>query len=1065
MTIASSNSRNNYVGNGLLSTYQYTFIIRKAEDLRVTLKDPDLVEYPKTLGVDYSVAGVGEADGGSITLTAGNLANGWTISIRRVKAVNQETDLRNQGSYFPETVEDSLDDLAMSDQQQQDEIDRSMKLPETIDPDAFDPILPSELIGSPNRAFGTDPTGTKFSLGPSFGDIQGAAASAEAAAVSEANAADSADAAEVARLAAEVARDAAQLAESGAVAAEAVAASSASNAQSYAGQANTSASNALTSENAAAASAATATTAKNDAVNAKNAAESAQSAAEDAKDDSEAAAAAAQAAVNGFLVVADTNDSSTGAIIALSTTVPDKGSIRLTGAATSLDGLAGGSAGRIVYVINASGSDIPVRHLNSGASSANRINTGSGGDNLSLKNGGIFQFKYDGTSNVWRVSGGAGGASLSTPLTGLASTGNTIADTDSILAAFRKLNNRANAIPENVIANGVAAVDAAGYAAYADAAGIKPVDGTGGSPSLTIGINNSDPLDGSNQFVITKGATNRQGDGIACPFTIKRAQKYKINRISFDYAGALAWSANGASLASPSDLTVWIYDVTNGVLIEPSQSYLDGSGEFISEFQATDSVDYRVLFHVSTTNASTWAFLFTNLKIGRRQIARGPTVSDWTEYPLGSITTSSGTLTNYTSRAWWRRVGDSIELMGRVNFTGAPGTWATPQIPLPSFAKIDYAKMTDYSSSIEAPVVGNAAFWDFGSAVMPGDVYLTNNDNRIAIGFHNDATTPAVRRNALGSTNPVTVVSGDGFQWKTTSIPITGWSSNTVASSDFGNREIYTRMSKTSQSVSDAVATKITLDTIIQDKTASANTANNRIEIKEPGLYLILGTLDFNSSSNFRLRSAFIYVNGSNTNDGRNGFAGRESGNNNSVIVQAFNLMELKAGDYVELYALHNSGGSLTVGYASLAVAKWNTPQTLMGGEKVRVLAANPGGAAITATPSNVPYTASHDTHGAWNGTRFTAPRSDWYDYDASIGVSGTNNSTSQAIDISAFLNGSIHKIGQVEYGNGASHIHNTSVSGGIYLKQGEYLEFRGANSNNTTTLGGGYTVLSITSG
>lgn len=1046
MTIASSNSRNNYVGNGLLDTYQYTFLIRNAEDLRVTLKDPDLVEYPQTLGVDYTVDGVGESEGGTITLEAGNLTSGWTISIRRVKAVNQETDLRNQGSYFPETVEDALDDLAMSDQQQQDEIDRSMKLPETIDPDSFDPILPPELIGSPNRAFGTDPTGTKFALGPSFGDIQGAAASAAAAAASEANAADSAADADAARIAAEAARDAAQLAESGAVAAEGNAASSESNAQIYAGQANTSAINAADSASDASGYASTATTAAGDAESARDAALGAQSAAESARDDAEAAADAAEAAVNGFLVVADTDDASTGAIVALSTTVPDKGSIRLTGAATSLDGLGGGSGGRIVYVINASGSDIPVRHLNSGASAANRINTGSGGDNLTLKNGGIFQFKYDGTSNVWRVSGGAGGASLSTALTGLASTGNTIADTDSILVAFRKLNNRANAIPENVIANGVAAVDAAGYSAYADAAGAKPVDGTGGSPTLSIGVNSTDPLDGSQQFIITKDAANRQGEGIGYPFTIKHAQKYKINRISFDYAGSAAFAYKGGNFSSPSDISVWIYDVTNGVLIEPSQSYLDGSGELISEFQASGSTDYRVILHVSTTNASAWTFLFTNLKVGRRQVARGPAMSDWI-----SFTGSGSWVSNTTYDARYRRDGDTMEVFYRVATSGAP-TSSILSLNLPSGFSVDTSKITQTANPGQC--LGSYNILDFGTQYYVGSVAY-NNTTSVLLQYNNGTQ--------VSQTTPMTWASGDILtaQFR---VPILGWSSNMIVSSDFGSRVIGSKAAGTPTGGTNGTSSLV-WPTLHFDYTSSYNTSNGAFTAPETGLYVFMASVGWTASPTAgQFLTLYAYKNGVSLGSPY-GTIHRAAAGQTGNDAQTMGLVQMNAGDVLTFRVDTNLGTFAFNSQGSwINVAKWQSPQTLLGGELIEFEGVNTAGTSLGSL-TDLPFTSVIDSHGAWNGTEFTVPRSGKYRIESKFQTSGVSLSTTQRALILVQKNGSDLAYGTRANGNGVSTFHSPSIAVTKRFAAGDKIKIQGSSDVATSlSTGVGGCFLSITS-
>src|SRR3972149_2149297 len=140
MTISSTTNRVNYTGNGATASYDFTFKVFNKADLKVTKRDTDNVETLLTVDVDYTVSGVGERAGGSITLTAGNLPSGYKLTIRRIRSLKQETDFRNQGDFYPETHEDALDGLVMQNQAQQDELDRALKLPETAT--GVSPVLP-----------------------------------------------------------------------------------------------------------------------------------------------------------------------------------------------------------------------------------------------------------------------------------------------------------------------------------------------------------------------------------------------------------------------------------------------------------------------------------------------------------------------------------------------------------------------------------------------------------------------------------------------------------------------------------------------------------------------------------------------------------------------------------------------------------------------------------------------------------------------------------------------------------------------------------------------------------
>ncbi|CAB4144479.1 hypothetical protein UFOVP456_44 [uncultured Caudovirales phage] len=132
MTVSTSSNRADHTGNGSASTFSFTFRIFADSDLTVTRLNPTTgVETVLALTTDYTVSGAGSYNGGSITLVAGALTNGHTLTIVRELDILQATDLRNQGSFFAETHEDVFDRQTMIMQQLQEQIDRAAKLPVT----------------------------------------------------------------------------------------------------------------------------------------------------------------------------------------------------------------------------------------------------------------------------------------------------------------------------------------------------------------------------------------------------------------------------------------------------------------------------------------------------------------------------------------------------------------------------------------------------------------------------------------------------------------------------------------------------------------------------------------------------------------------------------------------------------------------------------------------------------------------------------------------------------------------------------------------------------------------
>ena len=117
----------------------------------------------------------------------------------------------------------------------------------------------------------------------------------------------------------------------------------------------------------------------------------------------------------------------------------------------------------------------------------------------------------------------------------------------------------------NYIANSSALVDTSGYSTYADAAGAAPVDGTGGSPSVTFTRSTTTPLRGIADFNFTKDAANRQGQGVATDITIDLADRAKVLTVTFDYEVLSGTYADG-------DLTVYLIADPSGKLVVNQQA-------------------------------------------------------------------------------------------------------------------------------------------------------------------------------------------------------------------------------------------------------------------------------------------------------------------------------------------------------------------------------------------------------------------------------------------------------------------------------------------------------------
>lgn len=137
MTLSTTASRVSYPGTGSTGPFAFPFKIFAippggSPDLVVTKVSSAGALATLAYPADYTVTGSGDATG-TITLTVA-LAVGETLWIRRAPALTQPTSIRNQGTYFPATIEDEFDRLIMQMQSMSDKIDRSFGFGESFDP-------------------------------------------------------------------------------------------------------------------------------------------------------------------------------------------------------------------------------------------------------------------------------------------------------------------------------------------------------------------------------------------------------------------------------------------------------------------------------------------------------------------------------------------------------------------------------------------------------------------------------------------------------------------------------------------------------------------------------------------------------------------------------------------------------------------------------------------------------------------------------------------------------------------------------------------------------------------
>lgn len=273
MTISSTTSKSGpYNGNGSTTVFAYDFKILANTEVEVVLTSTAGVETVKTLTTHYTVSGVGSASGNVTMITAP--ATGEKLTLRRKLSGKQELDLQNQGAYYAEDVETAIDRLTMYDLQQQEELDRCVKVPvsSSLDPDDYLTTIQAAEASASASASSASSSASSASTSASTATTQAGIATTQATNASNSATSASESASTATTQASNAAASAASAlsiygntsamnaAVAAAAASQSAAATSATNASNSATAASGSASTATTQASNAASSASTATT-------------------------------------------------------------------------------------------------------------------------------------------------------------------------------------------------------------------------------------------------------------------------------------------------------------------------------------------------------------------------------------------------------------------------------------------------------------------------------------------------------------------------------------------------------------------------------------------------------------------------------------------------------------------------------------------------------------------------------------------------------------------------------------------------------------------------------------
>lgn len=378
-----------------------------------------------------------------------------------------------------------------------------------------------------------------------------------------------------------------------------------------------------------------------------------------------------------------------------------------------------------------------------------------------------------------------------------------------------------------------------GYVAYQNTAQATPVTGTGGTPThISIAATGTAPLRGTTSLVISNsGGTSAQGEGISNDFTIDPADEGKTLQASFDYRlNSGTFQPGQDPNGQLSDLTVYFYDRTNAIVIQPSTFKLYCSSTTLActyrgTFQAaSNSILYRMIWHVATTNTSAWAIKMSSVSVGPGVIPSVTPVLDWSSYTPTIVGFGTPTITE----SQWARVGDSLWVRGR--FTSGVTTAVTATVSFPAGLSFDSSK--ESSQSNYGTMVNS-------TSTLTYSVLVGTSGGPSVISFG------TVTGGSGLSSQTGTTISNNGnvIGYIAGPIPITGWSSSVQMSSSVSSRTIAARASASTSSIPAASDTDFINPTVNYDTAGAYNPATGVYTIAVPGKYTVKAAASFNDTA------------------------------------------------------------------------------------------------------------------------------------------------------------------------------------------------------------------------
>ena len=522
----------------------------------------------------------------------------------------------------------------------------------------------------------------------------------------------------------------------------------------------------------------------------------------------------------------------------------------------------------------------------------------------------------------------------------------------------------------NNILNPTPKIDTSGWVRYKTTSPSATPDDFAGVPNgaVTWTRNTTNALNNVSDFLLTKDANNRQGEGVYYQFDIRNGDKtlkQLLKALKLD-------SAN----VTDSDISLFLVTssdgfVTRNIIRSNLDGLLAGTRDFFKQFQlnSTDT-EARLCIHIASTNALAYTIQFNDFFLGLSPVATSALRIDDKEY-VPATTQGLGTIAS--TDLFYDVDGQYINISGRL-VIGTP-TAVEARIALPD-GKV---------SSSAIPTLEIAGVYGQGNVgAISGYISIEPSKNYFVFTAQNAGNGALTKQNGSAIFGAGVAVSIKAR------IKIEGQSSNAVSSIDLGARYI-------GQEVRANTTPALAINDPIPFNGVNLNgsglwTSSTNFSVPENGDYDI--SVEVFATATITSWNVIVY----NVTDSISLPNGTIAYAPSSNYITSSRVVPLLRG---KVYQLRTSDAytlnALTV-FNTAKINKVASPQTILGAEPMNAFATTTAGAAIANnTLTTIVYNSvTSDTHAAINTSTgdITIKSNGVFDFSATASLAGATAGT-----------------------------------------------------------------------